>query len=70
MTVPNLLRAYRERLGLSQSQIAARWGISLRTYQAIEQGQRRGEDPVLIALLTDLLSRDSPMLEIIRRDLL
>jgi DNA-binding XRE family transcriptional regulator len=53
---PELLQTYRARLGLSQSQMAARWGVSLRTYQDIEQGQRRKDDAILIGLLRDLLS--------------
>lgn len=57
---PELLSAYRTRLGLSQSRMAARWGVSLRTYQDIEQGQRRRDDAVLIGLLRDLLGAQPP----------
>ena len=52
----DLLSAYRARLALSQSQMAARWGVPLRTYQKLEQGDRRADDAVLIGLLRDLLA--------------
>ena len=56
---PALLQTYRARLGLSQSQMASRWGVSLRTYQDVEQGRRRQDDAMLIGLLRDLLAHSS-----------
>ena len=58
-TTPHLLKAYRASLGLSQSQLAAKWGVSLRTLQDIEQGLRRKNDGVLIALLQAVLAQNS-----------
>jgi transcriptional regulator with XRE-family HTH domain len=55
MTGP-LLRQYRARLGLTQKAMAARFGMSVRTYQGFEQGYRRGDDALLIGLLRELLA--------------
>ena len=36
--------------------LVSRWGVSLRTYQDVEQWRRRQDDAILIGLLRDLLS--------------
>jgi len=58
---PQLLATYRARIGLSQSEMAERWSMSLRTYQEIEQGRKRSDDPLLIGLLSDLLTSHPPL---------
>lgn len=55
MTGP-LLRQYRARHGLTQKAMAARFAMSLRTYQQIEQGRNRADDPLLAGLLRELLA--------------
>jgi transcriptional regulator with XRE-family HTH domain len=54
-TTSTLLRAYRESMGLSQSEFARLVGMPIPTLQKIEQGQRRADD----ALLRFLLERSS-----------
>lgn len=51
-----LLKAYRAKHGLSQAQLAERWGVSKRTLQHIEIGARRADDGILIALLKEAVS--------------
>jgi len=49
-----ILAAHRSALGLSQSKMAERWGVPLRTYQDIEQGKRRANDGILRGALYDI----------------
>lgn len=48
------LKTAREKLGLSQSQAAKAWGISLKTLQAWEQDQRTPRGFALTALMEKL----------------
>ena len=54
-TVASLLRAYRDRLGLTQPAFAELAGMSVATVRDIEQGRRREDDGLLHMLLSDLL---------------
>ena len=53
-TVASMLRAYRDRLGLSQPAFAELAGMSVATVRDIEQGRRRADDGLLLMLLSDL----------------
>ena len=44
------VRSLRQRLGMSQSAFAARFGVELRTVQNWEQGQRQPEGPARVLL--------------------
>ena len=54
-TVASLLRAYRNRLGLTQRGFAAATGMSVAAIADIEQGRHRVDDGILLLLLSDLL---------------
>lgn len=41
ISIAKKIRVLREKLGLSQSQAAKKWGFSLKTLQAWEQGARK-----------------------------
>jgi putative transcriptional regulator len=44
---PAEIRAFRQRLGLTQTQMAERLGVHLRTYQQWEYGRRKPRRPTL-----------------------
>jgi transcriptional regulator with XRE-family HTH domain len=54
----SLLRHYRLSLGLSQSTLAERAGLSLYGISALERGYRRSPQRATLALLADALSLD------------
>ena len=58
----SLLVSARQRLGLSQAELAARASVSLATVKAYEQGKRHPSRPYLIALL------DAMKLEVMERN--
>lgn len=53
-TLPALLKAYRERRGLSQSQCAMRWALPVRTLQNWEAGRIPANAAAIEALLREL----------------
>ncbi len=58
--LPDLLRAYRARHGLSQDGLSARWDVPAMTIRGWEQGKRPSQPSMIIALIREILvDRDS-----------
>ncbi len=53
--LPDLLRAYRARHGLSQAGLSERWGVPAMTIRGWEHGKRPAQPAMLVALLTELM---------------
>lgn len=58
--IPDLLRAWRARHGLSQSGMAAHLAMPTCSYKQIESGRNRSGDPLLRGLLLELLNPHQP----------
>lgn len=50
MQLANRIRAFRKLKGLTQQELAARTGISLAVLGAIERGNRRTEEQILVKI--------------------
>lgn len=54
MQLANRIRAFRKLKGLTQQELAARTGISLAVLGAIERGNRRTEEQILVKIAETL----------------
>ena len=58
--LPELLRAYRARHGLSQDGLSAHWGVPVMTIRGWEQGKRPAQPQMLRTLLREILINSPP----------
>lgn len=54
--LPDLIRAYRDRHGLTQAALAARWQVPLQTLQGWEHGRRPAQPGMLACILREALA--------------
>jgi transcriptional regulator with XRE-family HTH domain len=59
MTYGKIVRTYRERLGMTQEQLAGKAGVGVRTIRAIESGTISRSRPTTVSLLADALGMDT-----------
>ena len=67
MNLASQFKEARERLGLSQSEAARQWGVTIAALQSWEQGKRSPRGPILNRLLPILFPAPAPAASARRR---